>query len=89
MDATASVILAEQLRAWGLSVINVDDQTVSVTNQLNLALVEGVGALDGRYVTGWGYELGEAGDEPGAAQRLAYLLGLLGDAYARGTETRR
>ncbi|MEU5061304.1 hypothetical protein OHU25_01675 [Streptomyces sp. NBC_00117] len=47
-----------------------------MSNPLNLGVVEAVDHRDGRYVTDWGYELGETGDEEGTAQRLAYLLGL-------------
>lgn len=76
MDANTAAILAEQLTAHGLSVTNADETTVSVSNPLNDGVVEAVDHRDGRYVTAWGYELGETGDEEGTAQRLAYLLGL-------------
>lgn len=76
MDANASVILAEHLKARGLFVTNSDERAISVTNPLNPDLVEAVDTSHGRYVTGWGYELGEAGDEAGTAQRLAFLLGI-------------
>ncbi|MGW2083442.1 hypothetical protein ACWCOW_42565 [Streptomyces sp. NPDC001939] len=76
MDANTAAILAEQLTAHGLSVTNMDETIVSVSNSLNLGVVEAVDHRDGRYVTDWGYELGETGDEEGTAQRLAYLLGL-------------
>ncbi|MFJ8933559.1 hypothetical protein ACIRLA_44055 [Streptomyces sp. NPDC102364] len=76
MDANTAAILAEQLTAHGLSVTNTDETTVSVSNPLNDGVVEAVGHRDGRYVTAWGYELGETGDEEGTAQRLAFLLGL-------------
>ncbi|MCX4834368.1 ATP-binding protein [Streptomyces sp. NBC_01016] len=76
MDANASVILSEHLKARGLSVTNDDDSIVSVTNPLNPYLVEAVGTAGGHYVTGWGYELGATGDEAGTAQRLAFLLGI-------------
>lgn len=64
----------EQLRARGFSVIDTDDQGLSITNPFNPALVEAVNTRDGLYVTGWGYELGESGNEAGTAQRLAFLL---------------
>ncbi|KAF5994162.1 hypothetical protein [Streptomyces sp. WAC00263] len=90
MDATtAPAILAEQLRARGLSVINADGQTISVTNPLNTVLAEAIATCNGRYVTGWGYELGETGDEAGTAQRLAFLLGAPGGNCPRDTATRR
>ncbi|MEU3124165.1 hypothetical protein ABZ696_28345 [Streptomyces albidoflavus] len=76
MDATTAAILAEQLTAHGLSVTNTDETTVSVSNPLNRGVIEAVDHRDGRYVTAWGYELGETGDEEGTAERLAYLLGL-------------
>ncbi|MGW3627527.1 hypothetical protein [Streptomyces sp. NPDC000880] len=58
-------------------------------NPLNAVLAEAIGTCDGRYVTGWGYELGETGDEAGTAQRLAFLLGVPGDSRPRDTATRR
>ncbi|WP_033328685.1 hypothetical protein [Streptomyces yerevanensis] len=90
MDTTtAPAILAEQFRSRGLTVINADDQTVSVMNPLNPSLTEAVGVCDGHYVTCWGYELGQTGDERGTAQRLAFLLALPGDSRSRDTATRR
>ncbi|MGW1913149.1 hypothetical protein ACWCQS_21025 [Streptomyces sp. NPDC002076] len=88
MDTTtAPAILAEQLRVWGLSVTNTDDRRLSVVNPVNPACTEAVGTRDGLYVTGWGYELGESGDEAGTAQRLALLLSRPSGWQTSGTET--
>ncbi|MGW5097090.1 hypothetical protein ACWEQ1_19255 [Streptomyces nodosus] len=76
MDANIAAILAEQLTVHGLSVRNTYETTISVSNPLNRGVIEAVDHRDGRYVTAWGYELGETGDEEGTAERLAYLLGL-------------
>ncbi|MGW8374248.1 hypothetical protein [Streptomyces sp. ODS28] len=76
MDANTPAILAEQLKARGLSVINHDEAVVHITNPLNPGLVEAVSVRHGRYVTDWGYELGETGDEVGTALRIAFLLGI-------------
>ncbi|MEW2494154.1 hypothetical protein ACWEQU_20040 [Streptomyces nodosus] len=76
MDANIAAILAEQLTVHGLSVTNTYETTISVSNPLNRGVIEAVDHRDGRYVTAWGYELGETGDEEGTAERLAYLLGL-------------
>ncbi|MFE6163860.1 ATP-binding protein [Streptomyces sp. NPDC056486] len=88
MDANTSVSLTEQLEARGLSVIKDDDNMLNVVNRLKPDLVEVVSAQGGGYVTGWGYELGEAGDETGTAQRLAFLLGIPnGDRSAAPTRS--
>lgn len=76
MDANTPAILAEQLKVRGLCVIRRDRTVVSIMNPLNPDLVEAVDVRNGRYVTNWGYELGEAGDEVGTALRLAFLLGI-------------
>ncbi|MBL1118829.1 hypothetical protein JK364_41680 [Streptomyces sp. 110] len=81
MDANAPAILAEQLKVRGLSAISHDEIVVNVINPLNPHLVEAVGIRDGRYVTNWGYELGEAGDEVGTALRRAFLLGIPTSAH--------
>ena len=73
---TASAILADQLTARGLSVTNREQYVVSVANPLHPGLGETVTAHGGRYLTDYGYEIGEHGDEHGTADRLAFLLGL-------------
>lgn len=73
---TASTILAEQLAARRLSVTNRNFHSVTVTNPLHPGLREIVTAQDGRYLTGYEYEIGEHGDEPATADRVASLLGL-------------
>ncbi|WP_318202981.1 hypothetical protein [Streptomyces sp. SCL15-4] len=47
-----------------------------MANPLHPGLGETVTAYGGRYVTDYGYEIGEHGDELATAERVAYLLGL-------------
>ncbi|MFF3991634.1 hypothetical protein ACFY0B_44775 [Streptomyces sp. NPDC001797] len=51
---------------------------MTVANPLHSGLGEIVTAQGGRYLTGYGYEIGEHGDEPATADRVAFLLGLPG-----------
>ncbi|WP_411091375.1 hypothetical protein [Streptomyces sp. 049-1] len=77
MDAmTASAILADHLTARGLSVTKADDGTLNVTNPLHGLVGETVAPGGDCYLTGYGYEIGQHGDEPATADRVAYLLGL-------------
>ncbi|MFD8723942.1 hypothetical protein ACFV2H_39810 [Streptomyces sp. NPDC059629] len=85
MDATSvPVILVKQLKTQGLSVIDADDQTLTVVNPLNPVFVEAIAARDGLYITSCGYELGQSGDEAGTAHRLAFLLGRRCGGHPRG-----
>ncbi|MEW2161296.1 hypothetical protein AB0950_39880 [Streptomyces sp. NPDC007189] len=45
-------------------------------NPLHPGLGESVTAHGGQYLTDYGYEIGEHGDEHATADRLAFLLGL-------------
>ena len=83
MDANTPVILIEQLKACGLSVIEGGGTLVSAMNPLNLDLKEVLDVRNGLYVTDWEYELGEVGDEVGTAQRLAFLLGIPSRVHKR------
>ncbi|MEV6806583.1 hypothetical protein [Streptomyces sp. NPDC051132] len=47
-----------------------------MANPLHPGLGETVTAHGDRYFTDYGYEIGEHGDEPRTADRLAFLLGL-------------
>ncbi|GJF24831.1 DUF6415 family natural product biosynthesis protein [Streptomyces sp. HO565] len=77
MDAmTATAILAEQLTARGLTVTKQDVGTLSVTSPLHLRLGETVTTGDDSYLTDYGYEIGQYGDEPATASRIAFLLGV-------------
>ncbi|WP_018569274.1 hypothetical protein [Streptomyces sp. PsTaAH-124] len=77
MDAmTAPAILADQLAARGLSVTPQGQHAVSVTNPLHPLVGETFTNRSGRYLTGYGYEIGVHEDEPATADRLAFLLGL-------------
>ncbi|MFI6285869.1 hypothetical protein ACIBCM_14110 [Streptomyces sp. NPDC051018] len=76
MDAmTASAILAAQLAARGLYVTE-HDGALNVTNPLHPLIAETVTAHGDSYLTEYGYEIGEHGDELATAGRVAFLLGL-------------
>ncbi|MFD0393772.1 hypothetical protein ACFQ3Z_20775 [Streptomyces nogalater] len=47
-----------------------------MTNPLHPRIGEVLRALGGRYLTDYGYEIGEHGDEPATADRVTHLLGL-------------
>ncbi|MBI0377166.1 hypothetical protein JBE27_13025 [Streptomyces albiflaviniger] len=74
MDASGYRDLADRLKAYGLSIVAKGAQ-LCVENPLSANLVEEIASQGKRYVTSWGYELGERGDESGTALRLAFLLG--------------
>lgn len=76
MEANNSAILAELLKARGLSVTNQADGSLTARNPLHPHVREAVGEVNGSYVTDYGYELGEHGDELATADRVAFLLGL-------------
>lgn len=77
MDAmTASAVLAEQLTTRGLSVTRQDDSTLSLTNPLHVRVGETVTTGGDCYLTDYGYEIGQHGDESATAGRVAFLLGL-------------
>ncbi|WP_217167093.1 hypothetical protein [Streptomyces sp. AC512_CC834] len=77
MDAmTASAILVEQLTAHGPSVAKQDDGTLSVTNPQYARVGENVTVGGSCYLTNYGYEIGQHGDEPATTDRVAFLLGL-------------
>jgi hypothetical protein len=67
--------LATLLRRYGLRADH-DGIDLAVANPLSRTLVETVRCTSGLYVTAWGYEVGESGDEESVANRLAYLLGV-------------
>ncbi|MFF2807675.1 DUF6415 family natural product biosynthesis protein [Streptomyces sp. NPDC058000] len=71
----SAAILAEHLRANGVAVAWTDAAALSALHPLNLAAREDVTADDGRYVTAYGYEVGQYGDERETAHRVAYLVG--------------
>ncbi|MFF0771003.1 hypothetical protein ACFYUK_19110 [Nonomuraea wenchangensis] len=74
MDANPTAILQELLRARGLSVTRGDGGAVVVGNPLHGRINAVVITANGRYLTDYGYELGEQGDELATANRLAFLL---------------
>ncbi|GAA2671488.1 DUF6415 family natural product biosynthesis protein [Streptomyces lunalinharesii] len=77
MDARVDsvVILADHLREHGVTATEADKKTLTVGNPLNSAVSENVTAVSGRYVTTYGYEVGEVGDEKATASRVAFLVG--------------
>lgn len=77
MDARndSAAILAEHLQANGAAVVWTDATTLSASHPLNSAACEDVTADDGCYVTSYGYEVGQYGDERETADRVAYLVG--------------
>ncbi|MEU9195370.1 hypothetical protein [Streptomyces hundungensis] len=69
--------LAGHLRDRGLTVELNDDETVlRAANPLHEALTEQIATNGVRYVTGFGYEIGERGHEAGCAERIAHMLGV-------------
>ncbi|QRX91169.1 DUF6415 family natural product biosynthesis protein [Streptomyces noursei] len=71
----SAAILAEHLRANGVMVVWTDATALSASHPLNSAAREDVAADDGRYVTAYGYEVGQYGDERETAHRVAHLVG--------------
>jgi hypothetical protein len=68
--------LAAALQTRGLHVTWENDKQLSVANPVSSALVESVLLTGDRYLTGWAYEIGLLAEEPSAAERLAFLLGV-------------
>lgn len=65
---------ALSLRAHGLRLAEANQFHVRVANPLNPSLTEHVRLSQGQYVTDYGYELGQLGEEAECADRVAYLL---------------
>lgn len=74
-DLVGVARFVDRLKAYGLSIVAATGARLRVANPLSSSLFEDIVHRGGRYVTAWGYELGELGDETGTARRLAYLLG--------------
>ncbi|MER5257414.1 MULTISPECIES: hypothetical protein [unclassified Streptomyces] len=75
MDTEALLRLATHLEGRGLRVtVNEAERRLHVTNPLNDMLTEEIVATGDRYVTSFGYEIGEHGHERACAERLAQLL---------------
>ncbi|MER7363260.1 SAM-dependent methyltransferase [Nonomuraea wenchangensis] len=86
MDANPTAILHDLLKARGLSVAE-DGATVAVGNPLHPRINTVVAATNGRYLTDYGYELGEQGDERATADRVAFLLAAPAAPIADGVST--
>ncbi|WP_052230114.1 DUF6415 family natural product biosynthesis protein [Streptomyces sp. CT34] len=71
----SAAVLAGHLEANGVAVVWTDAAAVSVSHPLNSTVHEDVTADSGRYVTVYGYEVGQYGDEQETAHRVAYLVG--------------
>lgn len=93
MDATAPAILADQLKARGVTVAYRND-AVTMTNPLHPRLREIVTVSGRGYLTDYGSEIGEQGDECTTADRLVHRLGppakrVLSQTRARQSEGMR
>ncbi|MFI1736564.1 DUF6415 family natural product biosynthesis protein [Streptomyces sioyaensis] len=76
MDASndSAAILAEHLRANGVAVVWTDATALSASHPLHSAACEDITAEADRYVTSYGYEVGQYGDEREAARRISHLV---------------
>ncbi|WP_399123440.1 DUF6415 family natural product biosynthesis protein [Streptomyces sp. N2A] len=68
-------ILAEHLRRNGLDVAWTEADAVSAAHSPNPAVCGGVSGDNGRYLTAYGYEVGQYGGERESAHRVAFLVG--------------
>lgn len=67
--------LAGHLKDRGLRVDLTDSETtLQAANPLNALLTEQIATTGDRYVTGFGYEIGERGHEASCAERIAHML---------------
>ncbi|WP_328313054.1 hypothetical protein OG432_24245 [Streptomyces sp. NBC_00442] len=67
--------LAGHLQDRGLTVDLTDSETtLQAANPLHEMLTENIATEGDRYVTSFGYEIGERGHEAGCAERIAHLL---------------
>ncbi|MFD9291781.1 hypothetical protein ACFWBV_26540 [Streptomyces sp. NPDC060030] len=81
MDATDLQKLAGHLREHGLQVVALESELrLHATNPLHGLLTEEIVAVEGSYVTSFGYEIGEEGHEGECARRVAHLLAASGVA---------
>ncbi|KUL42702.1 hypothetical protein [Streptomyces regalis] len=75
MDINDLQRLASYLEERGLRVtLDGTAMRLDVTNLLNSRLSEEILVKDERYVTGFDYEIGEAGGEAECADRIAHIL---------------
>lgn len=76
MDTDDLTKLADQLQQHGLTIARRDpEQRIHVTNPISSLLAEEITLRQGRYYTGFDYEVGEQGAEKDCADRIAYMLG--------------
>lgn len=75
MDANDLQKLADHLQKHGLQVaVNAPELRLHVSNPLHGMLTEEIVATGDRYVTGFGYEIGEHRHEDSCAERIAHIL---------------
>lgn len=83
MDETPLAKLATFLRLRGLSAATREGSCdLQVANPISSKLTEVVRLEGDSFVTSWGYDLGHVGDEPAAAARLAFLMGVPSESDA-------
>ncbi|MEU5900514.1 hypothetical protein [Streptomyces venezuelae] len=75
MDTDDLHRLGAYLEGRGLRVAARDPELIlAVANPLHPQLAEEIRLTDGRYITGFDYEVGERGDEQACADRIAHIL---------------
>lgn len=85
MDANDLQKLAGHLQKHGLQVaMNNTELRLHVSNPLHGMLNEEIVAVGDRYVTGFGYEIGEHRHEGSCADRIAHLLAVQSTPNAAG-----
>ncbi|MEU0135612.1 hypothetical protein ABZ172_16525 [Streptomyces sp. NPDC006296] len=79
MNATDLQKLAGHLREHGLQVVALEPELrLHAMNPLHGLLSEEIVAVERRYVTSFGFEIGEEGLEEECARRVAHLLAASG-----------
>lgn len=77
MSSEGLTQLATVLEARGLSTAPPGSGSeLAVSNPISSSLREVVSCQADLYLTDWGYEIGQRGEETAAANRLAFLLGV-------------
>ncbi|MER5464599.1 hypothetical protein ABT010_28700 [Streptomyces sp. NPDC002668] len=68
--------LADNLRLRGMTVGLEAEHCVRATNPMHKLITTAIRLVGDRYVTEYDYEVGERGDEPASAGRIAHLLAM-------------
>ncbi|RCH64261.1 hypothetical protein DT019_34315 [Streptomyces sp. SDr-06] len=67
--------LAGHLQKRGLcAALDDSETTLRTANPLSAHLTEQIATTEGRYITSFGYEIGERGHEASCAERIAHIL---------------